>query len=115
MWANNSKALKHRRAFNRYTGALTAIDLATGFRIGKPLRSHKSLENTFKELRVEVPDAGHTLKVLRMDDEFLTEPVKRWAALCNPPIELQPCIPHEHHSIGDIEKFNQTLENAVFK
>ena len=36
VWANNSKALKHRRAFKRYTGALTAIVLATRFKIGKP-------------------------------------------------------------------------------
>ena len=28
VWANNSKALKHRRTFKRYNGALTVIDLA---------------------------------------------------------------------------------------
>ena len=50
-----------------------------------------------------------------MDNEFYTEAVKTWAAKCEPYIELQPCIPHEHHSIGDIEKFNQTLENHVNK
>ena len=34
VWANNSKALKHRRAFKRYTSALTAIDMATRYKIG---------------------------------------------------------------------------------
>ena len=70
VWANNSKALKHRRVFKRYTGALTEIDLATRFKIGKPIVSHKSLEVALEELRVEVHGAGHTLKVLRKDNEF---------------------------------------------
>ena len=115
VWANNSKALKHRGAFKRYTSALTAIDMATRYKIGKPLTSHKSLEVALEELRVEVHGAGHTLRVLRMDNEFWTAPVRTWAASCEPPIELQPCIPHEHHSIGDVERFNRTLEDVVFK
>ena len=115
VFANNSKALKHKRAFGRYTGALTAIDLSTRFKIGKLIKSHAALEVHLEELRVDVHSAGHTLRVLRLDNEFVTAPIKRWAGLCEPPIELQPCIPHEHHSIGDIERFNQTLENAVFK
>ena len=63
----------------------------------------------------EVQSAGHTLKVLRMDNEFWTATVRTWAASCEPLIELQPCIPHEHHSIGGIEWLDQTLENAVLK
>ena len=66
-------------------------------------------------LRVEICGTGHMLKVLRIDNQFWTEPVMTWAAPCEPPIELQPCIPHEHHSIGDIERFHRTLEDAVFK
>ena len=53
--------------------------------------------------------------MLRLDNQFVTRPVKDWAARCEPHIELQPCIPHEHHSIGDIERFHRTLEDAVFK
>ena len=34
VWANNSKALKHRRAFGKYTGAMTAVDLSTKYKIG---------------------------------------------------------------------------------
>ena len=115
VFANNSKALKHKRAFGKYTGALTAIDLSTRFKIGKLIKTHADLEVHLESLRVDVCGTGHTLKVLRLDNEFVTAPIKRWAALCRPPIELQPCIPHEHHSIGDIERFNQTLEQAVFK
>ena len=36
VWANSSKALKHRRAFKRYIGALTLIDLVARFNVGKP-------------------------------------------------------------------------------
>ena len=39
--ANSSKANNHRWAFQKYTGAPTVIDLATRFKIGKPLISHK--------------------------------------------------------------------------
>ena len=115
VFADNSKARKHKRAFGNHTGALTAVDLSTRFKIGKLLRSHKSLEVQLEEIRVEVCSRSLTMTVLRIDNEFITEPIKRWAALCTPPIELQPCIPHEHHSIGDIERFNRTLEDAVFK
>ena len=102
MWADNSKALKHRMAFKRYTGALTAITLATRFKICKLLRSHESLEVALEELRVEVHSSDYTLKALRLDNEFWSAPVRTWAALCDPPI-------------GDIGRFNQTLENTAFK
>ena len=115
VFANSSKALKHKRAFGRYTGALTAIDLSTRYKIGKLIRSHASLEVELEALRVDVHGSGHTLRVLRLDNEFVTDAIETWAKGCEPPIELQPCIPHEHHSIGDIERFNQTLGDAVFK
>ena len=115
VWANTSKALKHRRAFGRYTGALTAVDLATRYKIGKLIRTTSALEEQLEALRIEIRGTGHTLKVLRLDNQFVTAPVKKWAAQCEPYIELQPCIPHEHHSIGDIERFHRTLEDAVFK
>ena len=86
--------------FKKYTVALTVIDLATHTKI---LVSRKSLEIALEELRVEVHVTGHRLIVLRIDNEFRT--AYRAAAL----------YPHKHHSIGDIERFNQTLENAVFQ
>ena len=46
---------------------------------------------------------------------FVTDAIEAWAKECKPLIELQPCIPHEHHSIGDIECFNQTMGDAIFK
>ena len=50
-----------------------------------------------------------------MDNQLKTKAVRNWAARCEPYIELQPCIPHEHHSIGDVDRFHRTLEDAVFE
>ena len=88
VFANNGKALKHKRAFGRYTGALTAIDMSTRFKIGTLIRSHANLEIHLEALRVEVHGTGHTLKVLRLDNEFMTQDIKTWAAKCEPPIQL---------------------------
>ena len=74
VWATNSKALKHRRAFDKYTGALTAINMGTRFKLGKPLKSHKPLKVALEELCVEVHGAGHTLKVMRI--ELWTAPIR---------------------------------------
>ena len=86
VFANNGKALKHKRAFGRYTRALTAIDMATRFKIGTLIRSHANLEIHLGALRVEVHGTGHTLKVLRLDNMFMTKDIKTWAAKCEPPI-----------------------------
>ena len=77
VFANASKALNHKRAFGRYTGALTAIDLTTRFKIGKLIRSHASLEVELEALRVEVHGLGHTLRVLRLDSEFVTAAIEK--------------------------------------
>ena len=58
------------------------------------------------------------MKVLRIDNQYVTADIQKWAATISPgrpAIQLQPCIPHEHHTIGDVERFNRTLEDAVFK
>ena len=70
VWANGSKALKHRRAFGRHIGALTAIDLATRYKIGKPIKSTGTLEVELEALRIEIHGTGHTLRVLRLDNQF---------------------------------------------
>ena len=40
--ASTSKALKHKKAFVRYTGVLTGIELSTRFKICKSTRSLRS-------------------------------------------------------------------------
>ena len=68
IWANSRKALKHRRAFGKYIGAVTAVDLSTHNKIGKLLTTASKLEVQLEDLRVEIHGTGHTLKVLRMDN-----------------------------------------------
>ena len=80
VFTNNRNALKHKRTFGRYTEALTAIDMATRFKIGTFTRSHVNLVIHLKDLRVEVHGTGHSLKVLQSDNDFMTQDIKTWAA-----------------------------------
>ena len=89
--------------------------MATRYKLGSLIKTHSSLEIQLEELRIKVKSRDFTLKTIRIDNEFVTNEITTWAALCSPAISLQPCIPHEHHSIGDIERFNRSLEDAVFK
>ena len=78
-------------------------------------KSHALLEIQLEAFRVQVCASDRVLKILRIDNEFAAADIRTWAALCTPPIALQPCIPHEHHSIGDIERFNRTLGDTINK
>ena len=42
VFADTSKARKHLRAFGNYVGALTAADMATGYKFGTLIKSHSS-------------------------------------------------------------------------
>ena len=44
VFADTSKARKHLRAFGNHVGALTAVDMATGYKFGTLIKSHASLE-----------------------------------------------------------------------
>ena len=82
------------RAFGNYVGALTAVDMATGYKFGTLIKSHSSLEIQLEAIRVQVCAADRVLTILRIDNEFETDAIRTWAALCTPPITLEPCIPH---------------------
>ena len=76
---------------------------------------HKSLEVALDELRVEVHGSGHTVKDLLMSNKFRTAAVWIWAASCEPSIELQTCIPHEHHSNRGHWEIQSDAEECSFK
>ena len=116
VFADNSKARKHKRAIGGYTCALTVVDLATGFKLGYVLKHTAHLETTLEEIRLEIyAIENRILKVIRLDNQFITKPIKLWAMALDNTIEFKPCIPYEHHSIGDIERFNRTLEDGIVK
>ena len=77
VFADNSKAKKHKRAIGGYTCALTAIDLCTGYKLGWLLKSQSKLEKILDELLLEVHSKSRTLKVVRMDNQFVTAPIKK--------------------------------------
>ena len=84
-------------------------DMATVEKFDTLITSHFPLEIQLEAIRVQVCAAGRALKILRVDNEFETDAIQTWAALCTPPVTLEPCIPHEYYSIGDVERFNRTL------
>ena len=80
------------------------------------IRSHSLLTKKQPEaIRMQVCASDSVLKVLRIDIKFETDVIRMWAALCSPPITLEPRIPHEHHSIGDIGRFSRTLGDTIHK
>ena len=114
-FATTAPDKKAKRAFGNYTGVITAIDMKSRYKIGYKIKHHKDLVKYLELFRVEVTKINQVLRTLRLDNQFNTKEVQYWADRCTPPIHIQPCIPHEHHSIGDIERFNRTLEDAIFK
>ena len=44
VFADTSKGRKRLRAFENYVGALTAVDMATGYKFGTWIKSHSSLD-----------------------------------------------------------------------
>jgi hypothetical protein len=111
--ADNSKARKHKRAIGKFTSTLTGIDRHSGYLIGFLLQNHVHLETTLEKLRLEIYSKHRILQILRIDNQFITEPIREWAQFHH--ITLLPCIPHEHHSIGEIERFHRTLQDGNSK
>ena len=75
--ADNSKRLKHKRAIGGYTCALVAVDLKTGFRWIYLLKNQAHLETTLEEIRLEIHSHRRELKVIRMDNQFVTDEIKK--------------------------------------
>ena len=113
VYADNSSQRKHKRAIGGYTCALTAIDLATDYKFGYLLKNQQHLENTLEKLRLEIYSQHRNMKIIRLDNQFITEEITKWSQIHQ--ITLLPCIPHEHHTIGGIERFNRSLEDGVVK
>ena len=66
-----------------------------------------------KHLILSVTQRGRSVKVLRMDDEFVTEEIRNY--LAEQHISIRPCIPHEHSTLPYAERDNRTIQEAVVK
>ena len=91
--ADNSKRLKHKRAIGGYTSALTVVDMKTGFKWVYLLKNHAHLEVTLEAIRLEIVSQRRELKVIRLDNQFVTEAVNTWKQPHH--ITILPCIPHD--------------------
>ena len=97
---------------NKY--ALICRDLKSKFRYGFLLQNKGYLLRYIKHLIALCRHKDIVIKILRIDDEFLTEEIKEYL-LHETKIELKPCIPHEHATLPYIERDNRTLEDAIVK
>ena len=91
------------------------MHLDAGYKFGIFFKSHSLLKLQLVAIHVQICAADSVLKVLRIDNELETEAIRTWVALCAQPITLETCVTHEHHSIGDLERFNGTLGDTINK
>ena len=93
--------------------ALTCKDLKSGKRIGFLMRNRGYLLRYLKHLVLMCHQRSRTPKVFRIDEEFHTEEIK--TSCEKQRILLLPCIPHEHATLGDIERDNRTIREMIMK
>ena len=53
------------------------------------------------------------IKVLRMDTELVTAEITAYCESVQ--IHIHPCVPHEHATLGDIERDNRTIRESILK
>ena len=102
-----------RKSFGGATHAVLGICPNTHYVFSRAVISRKHLYKALEHFRVEIGMKSRKLKVIRCDNELFTNDMRRWAS--DHGIQLAPCLPHEHHSIGMIERFNRTFHEALIK
>ena len=108
-WAGGAE--ENRWATNRYI--LASVDLATGKFAGGEVHGGKDAESclaALDKLITRYENAGHPIKKIRCDHQFGDIIAKR---LEERGIGVEHSCPYEHETNGDIERFNQTLENHL--
>jgi len=108
-WAGG--AAENRWATNRYI--LASVDLATGKFAGGEVHGGKDAQScliALDQLITRYKNAGHPIKKIRCDHQFGDIIAK---SLEERGIEVEHSCPYEHETNGDIERFNQTLENHL--
>ena len=81
--------------------------------MGVSFKQNAHLEVTLEEIRLEIVAQRRELKVIRLDNQFVTEAINKWKQPHH--ITILLCIPHEHWSIGEVERFNRTLKDGYVK
>jgi hypothetical protein len=99
-----------------FSGALysiSAIDRASGYEIGWTVKNVKNLIKIVRKLDNEVKFMKRELKSIKVDDAFMTEEIKEYCQVHG--ITLIPSTPHEHGTIGIVERRNRTTQDSIVK
>ena len=99
-----------------FSGALYGMickDVKSKKRVGFLLRNKGYLLRYIKHLVEMCYQHKRKIKVLRMDDELVTAEITTYCE--SQQIHIKPCIPHEHATLGDIERDNRTVRESILK
>ena len=88
-------------------------DIKSKKRIGFLLRNKGYLLRYIKHLVSVCHQHKRNIKVLRMDTELVTAEIKAYCQSVQ--IHIHPCVPHEHATLGDIERDNRTIRESILK
>ena len=99
-----------------FSGALYGMickDLKSKKRIGFLLRNKGYLLRYLKHLVNIRHQHKRVISVFRMDSELVTKEITAYCE--SEQIHIHPCVPHEHATLGDIERDNRTVRESVLK
>ena len=90
-----------------------ARDLGTRKRFGFLLRNKGYLLRYLKHLVMLCNQRSRLVKIFHMDDEFVTAEISAYCEESR--FLILPCIPHEHATLGNIERDNRTCREIIIK
>ncbi len=82
-------------------------------RIGFLLRNKGYLLRYLKHLVLLTNQRNRVVKIFRLDAELVTEEITQYCM--EKRILILPCIPHEHATLGNVERDNRTLREIILK
>ena len=60
---------------------------------------------------LEIHSESRQFKILTLDNQFVTEPIKKRVKVHN--ITSRPCMSHKHWALGELKRLNRTLEDGI--
>ena len=99
-----------------FSGALYGLickDIKSRKRIGFLLRNKGYLLRYLKHLINICHQHKRKVNVFRMDSELVTAEITAYCE--SQQIQIHPCVPHEHATLGNIERDNRTARESIMK
>jgi len=101
------------QGMNQVRYILNVVDLYSDFCITYRLKSRKNLLFYIQQIVLYFKNNHNPIKKFEFDDEFNQISIRNF--LSESDIAWEVCPPHEHASIGNIERKNRTLQETVIK